>query len=52
MNSLSDADFIILKQDISEDINAIRSIETVFKNGVGYNSEKLFRAADGLVGIR
>ncbi|WP_370478877.1 amidohydrolase family protein [Tamlana flava] len=46
------ADFIILNKDISKDIKAIRSTETVFKNGIGYNSEKLFRAADGLVGIR
>lgn len=46
------ADIIILNEDISQDIRAIRSIELVFKNGIGYNSEKLFRSADGLVGIR
>ena len=46
------ADLIILNEDISKDINAIRSIETVFKNGRGYNSKKLFEAAKGLVGIR
>ena len=46
------ADIIIIDGDISKDINAIRSIEVVFKNGIGYNSEKLFRSADGLVGIR
>jgi imidazolonepropionase-like amidohydrolase len=46
------ADLIILNADISKDISAIRTIEIVFKNGIGYNSEKLFRAADGIVGIR
>lgn len=46
------ADIIILDDDISQNINAIRTINTVFKNGIGYNSEKLFRAADGVVGIR
>lgn len=46
------ADIIILNEDISKDIKSIRSIEITFKNGIGYNSKKLFRAADGLVGIR
>ena len=34
------------------DITAIRSEKIVFKNGIGYNSKKLFKAAEGLVGIR
>lgn len=46
------ADLLILDADISKDISAIRSIETTFRNGIGYSSEKLFRAADGKVGIR
>ena len=46
------ADIIILNEDISKDIKAIRSIETTFKNGIGYDSKKLFKAAEGLVGIR
>ena len=46
------ADIVIINGDISEDITKIRSIETVFKNGVGYDSKKLFKAAKGLVGIR
>lgn len=46
------ADLVILEEDISKDASAIRTIEVVFKNGIGYNSEKLFRAADGVVGIR
>lgn len=46
------ADIIILSEDISKNIKAIRSIETTFKNGVGYDSKKLFKAAEGIVGIR
>ena len=46
------ADIIILNEDISKDINSIRSIEITFKNGIGYDSKKLFKAADGFVGIR
>ncbi len=46
------ADLVIIDGDISKDISAIRSIETVFKNGIGYDSKKLFAAAKGLVGIR
>lgn len=46
------ADLIILDQDISKNIAAIRSVQTVFKNGIGYDSKKLFKAAEGFVGIR
>jgi imidazolonepropionase-like amidohydrolase len=46
------ADLIIMSTDISKDISAIRSIEVVFKNGIGYDSQKLFKAAQGYVGIR
>ncbi|GAA4269152.1 hypothetical protein GCM10022257_12530 [Hyunsoonleella aestuarii] len=46
------ADIVILNEDISKNINAIRSAEIVFKNGIGYSSKKLFKAAEGIVGIR
>lgn len=46
------ADLVILDQDISKDISAIRSSQTIFKNGIGYDSKKLFKAAEGFVGIR
>ena len=46
------ADLVIMDEDISKDISAIRSKKIVFKDGVGYDSLKLFEAADGLVGIR
>ncbi|MEQ9384017.1 MAG: amidohydrolase family protein [Imperialibacter sp.] len=46
------ADLLIMDKDISKDITAIRSLNTVFKNGIGYDSKKLFKAAEGYVGIR
>lgn len=46
------ADLLILDEDISKDISAIRSINMVIKNGIGYDSGKLFKAAEGYVGIR
>ncbi|MDW3647636.1 MAG: amidohydrolase family protein [Bacteroidia bacterium] len=46
------ADLIIMSEDITQNVSAIRSEKIVFKNGIGYNSEKLFKAAEGLVGIR
>jgi imidazolonepropionase-like amidohydrolase len=46
------ADLLIIDGDISKDIAAIRKLEIVFKNGIGYDSEKLFKSAMGYVGIR
>ena len=47
-----DADLLIINGDISKDIGQIRNLETVFKHGVGFDSKKLFKSAEGLVGIR
>ena len=33
-------------------INDIENVEIVFKDGVGYDSEKLIQSVQGLVGIR
>ncbi|MCV9387095.1 amidohydrolase family protein [Reichenbachiella ulvae] len=46
------ADLIIINGDLSQDIANIRKDKIVFKNGVGYNSPKLFDSAKGYVGIR
>jgi imidazolonepropionase-like amidohydrolase len=46
------ADLLIINGDITKNISAIRSLETVFKNGIGYDSKKLFKAAEGSVGLR
>jgi len=46
------ADILIIDGDISKEISAIRKIDIVFKNGIGYDSKKLFKSAQGYVGIR
>lgn len=44
------ADLLVIKGDPSVNINDIYKIETVFKNGVGYDSESLKESAIGSVG--
>jgi imidazolonepropionase-like amidohydrolase len=46
------ADLIVIKGDPSRDISDIEKVEIVFKNGVGYDSQKLIQSVQGLVGIR
>lgn len=46
------ADLVVLKADPSQDIHNIESVETVFKNGVGYDSQALIDSTRGMVGIR
>lgn len=46
------ADLVVLKTDPSKDIHNIESVETVFKNGVGYDSQALIDSTRGMVGIR
>jgi hypothetical protein len=46
------ADMVLLQGDPSRDISDIRRVVTVFKNGVGYDSAKLFAAVKGTVGVR
>jgi imidazolonepropionase-like amidohydrolase len=46
------ADLVVIKGDPSKKIEDIENVETVFKDGVGYDSAKLIEAARGLVGIR
>ena len=46
------ADLVIVKGDPSKKIEDIENVETVFKNGVGYDSAKLIESVRGLVGIR
>lgn len=45
------ADLIIIDGDPSKDIHDIRKVLFVFKNGVGYNSKKLFESVKGKVGF-
>jgi imidazolonepropionase-like amidohydrolase len=46
------ADLVLIQGDPSTDISHIRRVVTVFKNGIGYDSAKLFAAAKGTVGVR
>ena len=46
------ADLIIVNGDPAKDISDLRKAEIVFKDGVGYDSRKLFDAVKGLVGIQ
>ncbi len=46
------ADFVLIKGDPSKNIADIERVETVFKDGVGYDSAKLIEAVRGTVGIR
>jgi enamidase len=45
------ADLVVVAGDPSTTIADIRRVETVFKNGVGYDPEKLIRSVRGEVGI-
>lgn len=46
------ADIVLIKGDPSKKIEDIENVETVFKAGVGYDSQKLIDSVKGQVGIR
>ena len=46
------ADLVVIKGDPSQKIEDIENVETVFKDGVGYDSAKLIESVKGLVGSR
>jgi imidazolonepropionase-like amidohydrolase len=46
------ADLVVVKGNPISRIQALRNVEIVFKDGVGYDSAKLFASAKGLVGLR
>ena len=46
------ADLVLIKGDPSKKIEDIENVETVFKDGVGYDSQKLIESVRGQVGIR
>ena len=46
------ADLVVIKGDPSKKIEDIENVETVFKDGVGYDSDKLIQSVRGIVGSR
>lgn len=46
------ADLVLIKGDPSKRIEDIENVETVFKGGIGYDSQKLIDSVKGQVGIR
>ena len=46
------ADLVVIKGDPSQQINEIENVETVFKDGIGYDSAKLIESVRGQVGMR
>jgi imidazolonepropionase-like amidohydrolase len=46
------ADLIVIKGDPSKNIDDIENVETVFKDGIGYDSAKLIESVRGIVGSR
>lgn len=47
-----EADLIVVAGDVAADVAAITRMELVFKDGVGFDSAKLFASVKGTVGIR
>ena len=45
------ADLVVIDGDLARDVAAISKVELVFKNGVGYDSAKLFASVEGEVGL-
>ena len=46
------ADLVVINGDPAAKIQDIRKIEIVFKDGIGYDSQKLFTSVKGTVGLR
>jgi imidazolonepropionase-like amidohydrolase len=46
------ADLVVIKGDPSKKIEDIENVETVFKDGIGYDSTKLIESVRGVVGSR
>jgi hypothetical protein len=46
------ADLVVIKGDPSQKIEDIENVETVFKDGIGYDSSKLIESVRGIAGSR
>ncbi len=47
-----DADLVVVDGNPAKDIADVEKVDTVFKDGVGYDPEKLIASVRGLVGLR
>ena len=45
------ADLIVIDGNLNQDIKNIRKMEIVFKEGIGFDSQKLFESVQGQVGL-
>jgi len=45
------ADLILINGDLSKDVSKVRKMEIVFKNGVGFSSNKIFDSVKGKLGL-
>jgi imidazolonepropionase-like amidohydrolase len=45
------ADIVVIKGDPSQKIEDLENVQLVFKDGVGYDSEKLIKSVEGAVGF-
>jgi len=45
------ADLVLINGDPEKDIKTVRNTEIVFKNGIGFDSKKLFESVNGKVGL-
>jgi hypothetical protein len=46
------ADMVVLAGNRAKNIDDVERVETVFKDGVGYDPAKLMRWVEGLMGVR
>lgn len=46
-----EADLVLMNGDLSKDVSNIRKMELVFKDGIGFDSQKIFDSVKGKVGL-
>jgi hypothetical protein len=46
------ADLVVLAGNRAKNIDDVERVETVFKDGVGYDPAELMRSVEGLMGLR